>query len=70
MDATVVKASLGVTINIGNFSNVRIDVGIEDYAREGENVDQAFERVYAFVEKKLEQKITEVNSDMMKYRGE
>lgn len=57
-DPTKVTVTLGYTLNLGNFQSLRIDIGVEDARRDGENVDEAFNRVYTFVENKL---ITKVN---------
>lgn len=59
MEQTKINVMLGYTLNMGNFQSLRIDVGIEDHKREGENTNEAFERVYSFVEQKLTEKINE-----------
>jgi hypothetical protein len=56
-DSTKVNVTLGYTLNLGNFQSLRLDLGVVDNARNGETVDQAFERVYKFVEDKLTAKI-------------
>lgn len=61
---TKVNVSLGYTLNLGNFQSLRIDLGVEDSKKEGENVQQAFERVYGFVEEKLAEKVKEASSEM------
>jgi len=66
MSETRVKASIGVTYNIGNFQNIRIDLGIEDDRREGESAKQAMDRVYAFVERELEERIEKTVQEMKK----
>jgi hypothetical protein len=58
-DNTKVSVTLGYTLNLGNFQSLRIDLGIVDSKRDGENSDQAFDRVYKFVEDKLTEKIQE-----------
>ena len=58
-DSTKVTVGLGYTLNLGNFQSLRIDLSITDNKREGENVNEAFERVYAFVEGKLSEKVRE-----------
>jgi hypothetical protein len=60
---TKVSVTLGYTINLGNFQSLRLDLGIVDAKREGENVDQAFERVYKFVEDKLTEKVREAQEE-------
>jgi hypothetical protein len=61
-----VTVALGYTLNLGNFQSLRIDLGIEDSEREGENINQAFDRVYSFVEEKLTEKVKEASSEMQK----
>ena len=56
---TKVSVTLGYTHNLGNFQSIRFDLGIVDYRRDEENIDQAFERVYKFVENKLIEKSNE-----------
>jgi hypothetical protein len=58
-DNTKVSVTLGYTLNLGNFQSLRIDLGVVDSKRDGENSDQAFDRVYKFVEDKLTEKIQE-----------
>jgi hypothetical protein len=61
---TRVKVDLSFTRNLGNYESIRINVGIEDDARSGETVDIATERVYQFVEKKLIEKIGEIEKEL------
>jgi len=44
-EATKVSVTLGYTLNLGNFQSLRLDLGIIDSTRNGENTEQAFERV-------------------------
>jgi hypothetical protein len=60
---TKVSITLGYTLNLGNFQSLRLDLGVVDSKREGENTEQAFERVYKFVEDKLTEKIKEAQSE-------
>jgi hypothetical protein len=62
-DSTKVNVTLGYTLNLGNFQSLRIDLGVIDSKRDGENTEQAFERVYKFVEDKLTEKIQEAQSE-------
>ena len=62
-DSTKVNVTLGYTLNLGNFQSLRLDLGIVDNKREGETTDQAFERVYKFVEDKLTEKIKEAQEE-------
>jgi hypothetical protein len=60
---TKVSVTLGYTLNLGNFQSLRLDLGIVDSRRNGETPDQAFERVYKFVEDKLTAKILEAQNE-------
>ena len=60
---TKISVALGYTINLGNFQSLRLDLGVVDCKRDGENSDQAFDRVYKFVEDKLTEKIKEAQSE-------
>ena len=62
-EPTKVSVTLGYTLNLGNFQSLRLDLGVTDSKRDGENTDQAFERVYKFVEDKLTAKILEAQSE-------
>lgn len=63
-DQTKVTVSLGYTLNLGNFQSLRVDIGIEDMKRDGEHIDEAFERVYQFVERKLTEKVKEAEEEV------
>jgi hypothetical protein len=56
---TKVSVALGYTLNLGNFQSLRFDFGVVDSKRNGETPDQAFERIYKFVEEKLTEKVKE-----------
>ena len=61
---TKVTVGLGYTLNLGNFQSLRIDLSITDNKREGENTNDAFERVYKFVEDKLSDKVREASAEI------
>jgi len=61
---TKVSVTLGYTLNLGNFQSLRLDLGVVDSRRNGETPDQAFERVYKFVEDKLAAKIAEAKVEL------
>ncbi len=63
-EQTKVTVALGYTLNLGNFQSLRIDLGIEDSRRDGETVNDAFDRVYSFVEGKLADKVKEAASEI------
>ena len=58
-DENKVTVGLGYTLNLVNFQSLRIDLSVSDSKRDGENTNDAFERVYAFVEQKLSEKVKE-----------
>jgi hypothetical protein len=60
---TKVSVALGYTLNLGNFQSLRLDLGVVDSKRDSENTEQAFDRVYKFVEDKLTEKIQEAQSE-------
>jgi hypothetical protein len=62
---TKVNVSLGYTMNVGNFQSLRIDIGIEDQLRDGEHVQDGFDRVYSFVEQQLASKLKEAQSEIV-----
>lgn len=61
---TKVNVLLGYTMNLGNFQSLRIDIGVEDQVRDGENVHEGFDRVYKFVEEQLSAKLQEAKSEI------
>ena len=62
-NSTKVNVTLGYTLNLGNFQSLRLDLGVIDSKRDGENIEQAFDRVYKFVEDKLTEKIKEAQEE-------
>lgn len=63
-ESTKVNVSLGYTLNLGNFQSLRIDLGVVDSKRDGESVEDAFNRVYSFVENKLIAKVNEAKEEV------
>jgi hypothetical protein len=63
-EETKVSVGLGYTLNLGNFQSLRIDVSVTDNKRDGENTNEAFERVYSFVENKLQEKVAEATGEI------
>jgi methyl coenzyme M reductase subunit D len=61
---TKVSVALGYTLNLGNFESLRVDLGITDYVRQGENVKQAQDRVYKTVETQLIEKVNEAKAQL------
>ena len=63
-EQTNVNLTLGYTLNLGNFQSLRIDLGVIDSRRDGETIEDAFNRVYGFVEGKLITKINEAKDEV------
>lgn len=63
-EETKVTVGLGYTLNLGNFQSLRIDLQVQDNKRDGENTNEAFERVYKFVEDKLAEKVKEASAEV------
>ena len=61
---TKVSVGLGYTLNLGNFQSLRLDLSVTDSRREGETTNEAMDRVYAFVEAKLTDKINEAKIEL------
>lgn len=66
---TNVKVELQFTRNLGNYESLKIGIGIEDFQRAGETVDEATNRVYTFVEKKLMEKVNEIEEELNSNKG-
>ena len=64
MTPTRVRVGLKFVRNLGNYENIHVDVGVEDNVRQGENVSQAMDRVYTFVEEQLIQRVQEIEADL------
>ena len=62
--STVVKVDLQFTRNLGNYESLKVGIGVEDSQRVGETIDEATNRVYNFVEKKLMEKVNEIESEL------
>ena len=63
-EETKVTVGLGYTLNLGNFQSLRFDLSVTDNRRDGENINDAFERVYSFVEAKLQAKVSEAQGEI------
>lgn len=64
-ETTKVSATLGYTLNLGNFQSLRVDLGVVDNVRNDEDVDQAMNRVYDFVESKVIEKVNEAKEALV-----
>ena len=61
---TRVSATLGYTLNLGNFQSLRVDLGVVDSVRDGETTNDAMNRVYDFVEAKVVEKVQEAKAEI------
>lgn len=61
---TKVSVTLGYTLNLGNFQSLRVDLGVVDSVREGENTNEAMDRVYDFIEAKVVEKVQEAKAEL------
>jgi hypothetical protein len=61
---TKVSVTLGYTLNLGNFQSLRVDLGVIDSVREGENTNEAMDRVYDFLEAKVVEKVQEAKQEL------
>ena len=66
---TNVKVELQFTRNLGNYESLKVAIGIEDYQRPGEHIDEATNRVYDFVENKLMEKVNEIEAELKGHKG-
>ena len=62
---TKVSVNLGYTLNLGNFQSLRVDLGVIDHTRDNETTAEAMDRVYAFVEQKVIDKVQEAKSSLV-----
>ena len=60
----MVRVGLKFVKNLGNYESLHVDIGVEDYVRQGESVSEATERVYKFVEDKLKEKVNEISKEL------
>jgi len=64
VEPTRAKVDMGFTRNMGNFESLRIDIGLETSANEGEKAGELVNRVYSFVEKQLLERFTETETQL------
>ena len=64
MSQTNVRVELQFTKNLGNYESLKVAIGIEDFKRESETIDEATNRVYTFVENKVIEKVNEITEEL------
>lgn len=63
-EQTKISWSLGYTLNTGNFQSLRLDCQVNDFVRDGETTKEASDRIYAFVEQQLIDKLNEAKEEL------
>jgi hypothetical protein len=66
---TNVRVELQFTRNLGNYESLKVSIGVEDFKRVSETVDEATNRVYNFVENKLMEKVNEIEDELKSSKG-
>jgi len=66
---TNVRVELQFTRNLGNYESLKVSIGVEDFKRIHETVDEATNRVYNFVEGKLMEKVNEIEDELKSSKG-
>ncbi len=66
---TNVRVELQFTRNLGNYESLKVLIGIEDFKRTSETIDEATNRVYNFVEDKLMEKVNEIEDELKSSKG-
>lgn len=60
------RVELKYVRNLGNYESIHVSIGIEDFVRRDEKVADAVDRIYTLVEKKLVEKMEEIERDLKK----
>ena len=68
MNETNVHVQMHFTINLGNFNMLRVELGVDDFKRESETIDDATNHVYDFVERKMIEKVEQTKSEIAAHR--
>lgn len=61
---TNVRVELQYVRNLGNYESLRVSIGVEDFVRDSETVNEATDRVYSFVESKIIEKVAEMEAEL------
>lgn len=62
--AESVTVGLQYTRNLGNFENARVHIEVTSSIRDNEDYDGAVDRVYNFVETKLQEKVNAIEAEL------
>lgn len=63
VEPTRVSVNVGYKMNLGNYENASVNVGVSASAMPGEKASDAVDRVFTLVENKLMEKLEEMKSD-------
>jgi hypothetical protein len=64
-ETTKVRVGLKYVRNLGNYESIHVDIGIEDWVRDSDQgTSSAVDRVYAFVEGKLLEKMKSIEEEI------
>lgn len=61
---TNVRVALRFLRNLGNYETIAVELGVEDWVRDGETTAKAMDRVYNFVENQLIEKVQDIETDI------
>ena len=59
-----INITMGFKRNLGNFQSMLLDAGLESDRLEGETIEQHWERVYGFVERKYLQEFDDLEAEV------
>ena len=59
----VVGVSKGVTLNMGDYESMRIDVWLSDFVKDGESIESAEQRVASMVDNCLDKECSKLRKD-------
>lgn len=59
------NVSLGITLNLGNYESIRIDVGARVPCRP-EDMDDTYEKTLAWAESRIDHKVKEVRAESVR----
>jgi hypothetical protein len=62
-DPTMVECSLGMTVNLGNYEFLRVDVGL-NYPCNKDEIDATYEKVFSIVGAELFKRVEEARSTL------
>lgn len=65
-----VNVSMGYKLNMGNYESLNIQIGITDTQQPNEDPKQAHERVFNFVNRRLQEKVSTVRDEVEKLEAQ